>query len=42
MAKPGIKILREVIGSGYELRRGDRIKVGIDIQLNRGDYLSRE
>ncbi len=41
MAKPGIKILRETIGTGYEVRRGDRVRITFDIQLNRGDYISR-
>jgi len=42
MPKPGIKIISEQIGSGTELKKGDRVRVKYNIQLNRGDYVMRD
>jgi FKBP-type peptidyl-prolyl cis-trans isomerase len=41
MPKIGIKIISEEIGSGAELKKGDRVRVKYDIQLNKGDYLAQ-
>jgi FKBP-type peptidyl-prolyl cis-trans isomerase len=40
--KPGIKIVSESPGSGPELKKGDRVRIRYDIQLNRGDFLARD
>jgi FKBP-type peptidyl-prolyl cis-trans isomerase len=42
MPKPGIKIVSETPGSGPELKKGDRVQLRYDCQLNRGDYLARD
>ena len=42
MPKSGIKIIVEEIGSGRELKKGDRVRVRYDIQLNKGDYLAQD
>lgn len=39
---PGIKIVSEAPGSGPELKKGDRIRLIYDIQLNRGDFVARD
>ena len=39
MPKAGIKIVSETPGSGPELKKGDRVRLRYDIQLNRGDLL---
>ena len=41
MPKSGVKIISEEIGSGAELKKGDRVRVLYDIQLNKGDYLAK-
>jgi FKBP-type peptidyl-prolyl cis-trans isomerase len=40
--KHGIKIISEETGSGSALKKGDRVRVKYDIQLNKGDYLARD
>jgi FK506-binding nuclear protein len=42
MSKKGIKIIEETLGTGPELKKGDRVRLRYDIQLNRGDYLARD
>lgn len=42
MPKSGIKIIAETPGAGPELKKGDRVRVRYDIQLNRGDFLVRD
>lgn len=42
MAKPGIRIIEETIGSGPEVGTSDEVEVCFDIQLNRGDFLARD
>jgi FK506-binding nuclear protein len=42
MPKSGIKIVSETLGSGPELKKGDRVRLRYDIQLNRGDFLARD
>jgi FKBP-type peptidyl-prolyl cis-trans isomerase len=42
MPKSGIKIVAETPGTGPELKKGDRVRIRYDIQLNRGDYLARD
>jgi FKBP-type peptidyl-prolyl cis-trans isomerase len=42
MPKRGIKILSETVGSGPELKKGDRVRVKCDIQLSRGEYLAKD
>jgi FKBP-type peptidyl-prolyl cis-trans isomerase len=42
MPKRGIKIISEKIGTGSELKKGDRVSAKYDIQLNQGDYLARD
>jgi len=42
MPKTGIKIIEETLGTGPELKKGDRVRIKYDIQLNRGDYLARD
>lgn len=39
MAKSGIKIIADTPGTGPELKKGDRVRLRYDIQLNRGDVL---
>jgi FKBP-type peptidyl-prolyl cis-trans isomerase len=41
MPKSGVKIISEEIGSGVELKKGNRVRVKYDIQLNKGDYLAQ-
>jgi FKBP-type peptidyl-prolyl cis-trans isomerase len=40
--KPGIKILSQTPGTGPELKKGDRVRLRYDIQLNRGDFLAKD
>lgn len=42
MTKPGIKIVADVVGAGPELKKGDRVRLRYDIQLNRGEFLAQE
>jgi FKBP-type peptidyl-prolyl cis-trans isomerase len=42
MAKAGITIVSETPGSGPELKKGDRVRLRYDIQLNRGDFVARD
>jgi FKBP-type peptidyl-prolyl cis-trans isomerase len=42
MPKSGIKLVSETLGTGPELKKGDRVRLRYDIQLNRGDYLERD
>ncbi len=42
MPKSGIKVVSETPGSGPELKKGDRVRLTYDCQLNRGDYLARD
>lgn len=42
MAKPGIKILSEEVGSGPALQKGDRVRIHLDTQLNRGEFLVQD
>lgn len=42
MPRSGIKIVSETPGSGPELKKGDRVRIRYDIQLNRGDFLTRD
>jgi FKBP-type peptidyl-prolyl cis-trans isomerase len=42
MPKPGIKIISDVPGTGPELKKGDRVRLRYDIQLNRGDFLAKD
>ena len=42
MPKSGIKILSETLGSGPELKAGDRVRLRYDIQLSRGDFLRQD
>src|SRR5687767_5133579 len=42
MPKSGIKIVSEAPGPGPELKKGDRVRLRYDIQLNRGDFLARD
>ena len=42
MPKAGIKILSGTPGSGPELRKGDRVRLRYDVQLNRGDFLVKD
>lgn len=42
MAKPGITILDDSPGKGPYLKKGDRVRVVYDIQLNRGDYVAKD
>lgn len=41
MPKSGIKIVSETVGSGPELKKGDRVRLRYDVQLNRGDFIAR-
>jgi FKBP-type peptidyl-prolyl cis-trans isomerase len=42
MPKSGIKIVSDTPGSGPELKKGDRVRLRYDIQLNRGDFLAKD
>jgi FKBP-type peptidyl-prolyl cis-trans isomerase len=42
MPKPGIKIVSDTPGTGPELKKGDRVRLKYDIQLNRGDFLAKD
>jgi hypothetical protein len=42
MPKSGIKIVSETPGTGPELKKGDRVRLRYDIQLNHGDFLARD
>lgn len=42
MTKPGIKIISEELGHGAELKAGDIVRLKFDVQLNRGDVLSKD
>jgi FK506-binding nuclear protein len=42
MPRSGIKILSETLGTGPELKKGDRVRLRYDIHLNRGDFLARD
>jgi FKBP-type peptidyl-prolyl cis-trans isomerase len=42
MPKSGIKILFDTPGTGPELKKGDRVRLRYDIQLNRGDFLVKD
>ncbi|WP_339907544.1 FKBP-type peptidyl-prolyl cis-trans isomerase [Symmachiella dynata] len=42
MAKSGIKILAETPGTGPVLKKGDRVRLQFDIQLNRGDFVAKD
>jgi FKBP-type peptidyl-prolyl cis-trans isomerase len=42
MPKPGIKIVSDTPGSGPELKKGDRVRLRCDIQLNHGEFLVRD
>jgi FKBP-type peptidyl-prolyl cis-trans isomerase len=42
MPKSGIRILSDRPGSGPELKKGDRVRLKYDIQLNRGHLLVRD
>ena len=42
MPKSGINIVSETPGSGPEVKKGDRVRVRYDIQLNHGDFLARD
>ena len=42
MRKSGIKIVSDTPGTGPELKKGDRVRLRYDIQLNRGDFLVKD
>jgi hypothetical protein len=42
MARSGIKIVAETVGSGPELKQGDRVRIRYDIRLNRGEILATD
>lgn len=42
MPKSGIKIVEETLGNGPELKKGDRVRLRYDIQLNRGDFIASD
>ena len=42
MPKSGIKIISDTPGTGAEIKKGDKVLVRYDCQLNRGDYLARD
>jgi len=42
MKKSGIKIVSETPGTGPTLKKGDRVRLRYDIQLNRGDFLAKD
>ncbi len=37
--KPGIRILEDIVGSGDEVKTGDRIEIQYDLYLNHGDLI---
>jgi FKBP-type peptidyl-prolyl cis-trans isomerase len=42
MPKPGIRIISDTPGTGPELKKGDRVRLRYDIQLDRGDFLAKD
>jgi FKBP-type peptidyl-prolyl cis-trans isomerase len=42
MPKSGIKIVSDTPGTGAEIKKGDRVRIRYDVQLNRGDFLARD
>ncbi|HUY90675.1 MAG TPA: FKBP-type peptidyl-prolyl cis-trans isomerase [Pirellulales bacterium] len=42
MPKSGITIVSDTPGAGAEIKRGDKVRVKCDIQLNRGEYLVQD
>lgn len=42
MLKSGIRIVEESVGDGAELKKGHRVRMRYDIQLNRGDFLVKD
>lgn len=42
MPRSGIKIVSDTPGTGAELKKGDKVRVRYDIQLNRGDFLAQD
>ena len=42
MPKFGIKIVSETLGNGPEPKKGDRVRIKYDIQLNRGDFVVKD
>ena len=42
MPKSGIKIVADTLGTGAEIKKGDRVRVRYDIQLNRGEFLAKD
>ena len=42
MPRSGIKIIEETPGTGPELKKGDRVWLRYDCQLNRGDFIARD
>ena len=42
MPKSGITIIEETPGEGPPLKKGDRVRLRYDIQLNRGDFLAKD
>jgi FKBP-type peptidyl-prolyl cis-trans isomerase len=42
MPKRGIKIIAETVGTGQELKKGDRVQLRYDCQLNGGDFIARD
>ena len=42
MPKSGIKIIFDAPGTGPELKKGDRVMLRYDIQLNHGDFLVKD
>jgi FK506-binding nuclear protein len=42
MPRSGIRIVSETLGSGPELKKGARVRLRYDIQLNRGDLLVKD
>lgn len=42
MPRSGIKIVSETPGDGPELKKGVRVRLRYDIQLNRGEYLAKD
>ena len=42
MHKSGIRIVSETLGDGPELKKGDRVRLKYDIQLNRGEFVVKD
>jgi FKBP-type peptidyl-prolyl cis-trans isomerase len=42
MPKRGIKIIAETVGTGQELKKGDRVRLRYDCQLNHGDFIAKD